>query len=427
MIATTVLKEKLASGSYDDLLRHVYVTDNSAPQRQRLTAIVEGYEQRFGTGKVCLFSAPGRTELGGNHTDHQRGRVLAASINLDIVACAAPNGTNVINIQSEGYPMEHISLDELEPKQEEINCTAALIRGVAAALTQRGYKIGGFDAYAASDVLGGSGLSSSAAYETMLGVVCNHLFCNGELDAPEIAKIGQYAENIFFGKPCGLLDQMASSVGGVVAIDFADKENPVIEPIAFPFSECGHALCIVDSGADHADLTEDYAAVPQEMLEVAQQLGGEVLREVSEDEFIRAIPEIRKTCGDRAVLRAAHFFAENRRAAEEAQALKDNDFARFCNLAKQSGQSSYMYLQNIYSNRIPKQQAVGIALMMAEHLLGGAGAFRVHGGGFAGTIQAFVPNEMVEDFRRSMDAMLGEGMCHVLQIRPIGGTVLIRE
>lgn len=426
MISTALLKEKLANGAYDSLLRRVYVTDDAEPQRRRLTAIVEGYEQRFGSGEVALFSAPGRTELGGNHTDHQRGCVLAASINLDIVACAAPNGTNVINIQSEGYPMEHVSLDELEPKEEEVNCTAALIRGVAAALTQRGYTIGGFDAYASSDVLGGSGLSSSAAYETMIGTLCNHLFCSDELDAPEIAKIGQYAENVFFGKPCGLLDQMASSVGGVVAIDFQNKENPVIEPIAFPFSECGHALCIVDSGADHADLTEDYAAVPQEMRWVAQQLGGEVLREVPEEAYTAAIPTLRKTCSDRAVLRAAHFFAENRRVQEEAQALRDNDFARFCELSRQSGQSSYMYLQNIYSSRFPQQQAVAVALMMTERLLDGKGAFRVHGGGFAGTIQAFVPDGMVEQFRQGMDAMLGEGMCHVLQIRPIGGTVLIQ-
>ena len=265
MTETKELKRQLTMGVHDALLEKLYVTHDAAVQRVRLTALIEGYEARFGETEVELFSAPGRTELGGNHTDHQHGCVLAASVNLDTVACAAPNGTNIIRIQSEGYPLVEVSLDALVPQPDEKNQTAALIRGMAAAIAAKGYILGGFNAYAVSNVLSGSGLSSSAAYETLIGVILNHLFCNDELDAVEIAKFGQYAENVFFGKPCGLMDQTASSVGNVVAIDFDDPASPRIEEIAFPFADCGHALCIIDSGADHADLTDEYAAVPQEM------------------------------------------------------------------------------------------------------------------------------------------------------------------
>lgn len=424
MYLTGELKQRLYAGEYDDMLCKLYVTEDAAKQRNRLADIISEYEALFGETQVELFSAPGRTELGGNHTDHQNGCVLAASVNLDIVACAAANGTNIIRIQSEGYPMEEISLDELEPKPEERNGTAALIRGVAAAISQRGYSVGGFDAYAASDVLSGSGLSSSAAYEVLIGVILNHLFCQDELDAVELAQIGQYAENVFFGKPCGLLDQMASSVGNIVAIDFADENALKLEKIPFSFSDCGYALCIIDSGANHADLTDEYAAVPQEMKAVAACFGKKVLREVPESEFFSKLPKLRESCGDRAVLRAAHFYAENSRAQQEAEALRQDDFETFCQLAKESGRSSFMYLQNVYCGSMTRQQAVAVALMQAERLLEGKGAFRVHGGGFAGTIQAFVPNDKVEGFRQMMDAVLSEGSCHILSIRPAGGVVL---
>ncbi|HIV68240.1 MAG TPA: galactokinase [Candidatus Butyricicoccus stercorigallinarum] len=424
MTATSVLKQKLSEGAYDEKLRMLYAGQELTGRRARLVDLIERYEARFGETDAVLFSAPGRTELGGNHTDHQHGCVLAASVNLDTVACAAPNGTNVIRILSAGYPEEQISLDSLEPRQEEINRSAAIIRGTAAAFVQRGYAVGGFDACVVSDVLGGSGLSSSAAYETLIGVIVNHFFCGDALDAMEIAKIGQYAENAYFGKPSGLLDQASSSVGGVVAMDFMDLRDPAVEAIDFSFTDCGHALCIIDSGADHADLTDDYAAVPREMKSVAAFFGKDVLREVPEEQFAASIAGLRAACGDRAVLRAAHFYAENERAQREADALREGDFARFCALVKQSGQSSFMYLQNIYSSRMPDHQAVSIALMTAERLLGGRGAFRVHGGGFAGTIQAFVPNDLLEEFKTGIEAALGAGCCHVLSIRPVGGIVL---
>ena len=425
MTETKELKRQLTMGVHDALLEKLYVTHDAAAQRARLTALIEGYEARFGETEVEIFSAPGRTELGGNHTDHQHGCVLAASVNLDTVACAAPNGTNTIRIQSEGYPFVEVSLDALVPQPDEKNQTAALIRGMAAAIAAKGYTLGGFDAYAVSSVLSGSGLSSSAAYETLIGVILNHLFCNDELDAVEIAKFGQYAENVFFGKPCGLMDQTASSVGNVVAIDFDDPASPRIEEIAFPFADCGHALCIIDSGADHADLTDEYAAVPQEMRAVAAHFGKEVLRDVEEEQFYAGMADARRACGDRAVLRAAHFFADNRRAGQEADALRAGDFDRFCRLVTESGRSSFMYLQNVYTAKTPAQQAVSVALLTAERLLQGRGAFRVHGGGFAGTIQAFVPNDLLDAFRAGMEAVLGEGSCHVLGIRPAGGTVLL--
>ena len=307
---------------------------------------------------------------------------------------------------------------------EEINQTASLIRGIAAAIRQRGYQPRGFNACVISDVPGGSGLSSSAAFETLIGVIFNHMFCADALDSVEIAKIGQYAENVYFGKPCGLMDQMACSVGGAIAIDFAQKEQPVITKIPFSFADSGYQLCIIDSGADHADLTEDYAAVPAEMKSVAHYFGKEVLREVPEDQFREEIASLRKACGDRAVLRASHFYKENDRVKSETEALLAGDFRAYLKTAGESGRSSFMYLQNVYSSRFPDQQAVAVALMAAEHLLAGKGMCRVHGGGFAGTIQAFVPTEDAEAFRRDMDSVLGEGSCRILQIRPYGGIVI---
>ena len=384
-------------------------------------ALNAGFASAFGGEPERYFSAPGRTEIGGNHTDHQRGRVLAGAVNLDTVAAVKCNGTNVIRIQSKGYPLSVVDLSNLEPVEAEINSTPALIRGVAAYFAGLGCKVGGFDAYCESTVLPGSGLSSSAAFEVLIGTIINHLFFEGKVSQPEVAMIGQYAENVFFGKPCGLMDQTASAVGNLVTIDFFEAGKPVIEPVDFDFGSCGHALCIIDSGADHADLTDEYAAVPGEMKAVAAFLGKEVLTEIDEAAFFAAIPEIRKTCGDRAVMRAIHFYQENARVPQQVAALREGDFDRFLSLVKQSGYSSYMYLQNVIPAGYKAHQDVAVALALCEHYLCGRGAYRVHGGGFAGTVQAFVPNDILDSFVAGIDAALGEGACHVLSIRPQGG------
>ena len=390
----------------------------SPADRQVLDA---GFSAAFGGAPERYFSAPGRTEIGGNHTDHQRGRVLAAAVNLDTRAAVRVNGTNTIRILSKGYPMSEVDLSNLTPVEAEINSTPALIRGVAARFTQLGCKVEGFDAYCESTVLPGSGLSSSAAYEVLIGTIVNGLFFDGKVSQPEIAQIGQYAENVFFGKPCGLMDQMASAVGNLVTIDFFDKDNPIIEPVAFDFASCGHALCIIDSGADHADLTDEYAAVPGEIKSVAAHFGKEVLTQIDEADFYAAIPELRKACGDRAVMRAIHFYQENARVPQQVAALKSGDFDTFLKLVKQSGHSSYMYLQNVIPAGYKQHQDVAVSLALCEHYLNGQGAYRVHGGGFAGTVQAFVPMDILEGFVAGIDAVLGEGACHVLSIRPQGG------
>ena len=384
-------------------------------------ALDAGFAAAFGDAPARYFSAPGRTEIGGNHTDHQRGRVLAGAVNLDTVAAVKCNGTNVIRVQSKGYPLSVVDLSNLEPVAAEINSTPALIRGVAARFQQLGCKVEGFDAYCESTVLPGSGLSSSAAFEVLIGTIINSLFFENKVSAPEVAMIGQYAENVFFGKPCGLMDQTASAVGNLVTIDFFETGKPVIEPVDFDFGACGHALCIIDSGADHADLTDEYAAVPGEMKAVAACLGKEVLTEIDEAAFYAAIPEIRKACGDRAVMRAIHFYQENARVPQQVAALRAGDFEKFLQLVKQSGYSSYMYLQNVIPAGYKAHQDVAVTLALAEHYLGGRGAYRVHGGGFAGTIQAFVPYDILDAFVAGIDSALGAGACHVLSIRPQGG------
>lgn len=367
------------------------------------------------------FSAPGRTEISGNHTDHQHGCVLAAAVNLETVADVTLNGTDVIRVCSEGYAPVEIDVKDLSIREEEKNTTAALIRGVAAAFAQRGALLQGFDAAVRSTVLPGSGLSSSAAFEVLMGTILNELFFEKRLTAVEIAQIGQYAENVYFGKPSGLMDQTASSVGGMVFIDFADPSAPVVERLDFDFSAAGHALCIIDSGADHANLTHEYAAIPVEMKAVAQHFGKEVLREVDEAAFFAALPELRKSLPDRAVLRAVHFFQENKRVQRQAQALREGDFDAFLRLTQESGNSSWVYLQNVTPAGETRHQDMAVALALCDTLLQGRGAYRVHGGGFAGTVQAFVPNDMLERFQAGIDAALGEGSCHVLSIRPEGG------
>ena len=384
-------------------------------------ALDAGFAAAFGGAPERYFSAPGRTEIGGNHTDHQRGRVLAGAVNLDTVAAVRLNGTDTIRIMSKGYPMSVVNVTELTPVESEINSTPALIRGVVARFVEMGCKVEGFDAYCESTVLPGSGLSSSAAYEVLIGTIVNHLFFGGKVSQPEIAMIGQYAENVFFGKPCGLMDQTASAVGNLVTIDFFTAGKPVIEPVDFDFGACGHALCIIDSGADHADLTDEYAAVPGEMKAVAAFLGKEVLTEIDEAAFFAAIPEIRKACGDRAVMRAIHFYQENARVPQQVAALRAGDFDKFLSLVKQSGYSSYMYLQNVIPAGYKAHQDVAVALALCEHYLAGRGAYRVHGGGFAGTEQAFVPYDILDSFVAGIDGALGKGACHVLSIRPQGG------
>ena len=390
----------------------------SVNDKKRLDA---GFAAAFGGAAERYFSAPGRTEVSGNHTDHQRGRVLAGAVNLDTVAAVRANGTNVIRVQSKGYPLCQVRLDALEPVADEINSTPALIRGVAARFAQLGCKVEGFDAYCESTVLPGSGLSSSAAFEVLIGTIINHLFFGGRVSQPEIAQIGQYAENVFFGKPCGLMDQTASAVGGLVTIDFADKERPDIRPVHFDFSTTGHALCIIDSRADHADLTDEYAAIPGELKALCAFFGKEVITEIPEEEFYAAIPALREKYPDRAIMRAIHEYNENRRVPQQVACLEKGDFDGFLRLAKESGYSSWMYLQNVVPAGYVKQQAMAVALGLCEHYLQGRGAYRVHGGGFAGTVQAFVPFVLLESFRAGIDAALGEGACHVLSIRPQGG------
>lgn len=429
MLPVNRLLEGLQNGSFLERMKPVY-GDAADSAQKRAVQVVEKWKTVFPGEEgrpAALFSAPGRTELGGNHTDHEHGCVLAAAVNTDMLACAAVNQTNVISFQSEGWPMLQIDLSKQEPQEAEKESTAALIRGIAARITELGYPVSGFDAYAVSDVLPGSGLSSSAAFEVLTGAICNHLFCGDALTAVEIAQIGQYAENVYFGKPSGLMDQMACSVGGVVAIDFADPAKPVIEQVDADLTAYGYALCIVDSGADHAELTGEYAAIPAEMQAVAGLFGKGVLRDVDEAAFYRVIPSVRQKLGDRAVLRAMHFFDDNRRAQEEADALRAGEFDRFLQLVRESGQSSWMYLQNICPVGSSTHQEMGVALAVAAHALHGQGAYRVHGGGFAGTIQAFVPLSILDAFRQEVEAVLGEGRCHILSFRSKGGVTLLSE
>ncbi len=371
--------------------------------------------------KCYRFSAPGRTEIGGNHTDHQHGSVLAAAVNLETAATVWLENTNRIRIQSEGYSEVVVDLSDLSVREEEKNTTAALVRGVASAFVQRGAKLSGFRAQVRSTVLPGSGLSSSAAFEVLMGTILNELFFEKKLSAIEIAQIGQYAENVYFGKPCGLMDQMASSVGGMVHIDFADPADPIVEKIDFDFQKAGYALCIINSGADHAGLTEEYAAITRELKDVCNFFDKEYLRQVPRGDFMAALPALRKTVSDRAVLRAIHIYQENDRVAAQVKAIKQNDLDAFFKLITDSGHSSWMYLQNVNSAAAVEKQPVGYALALCDALLESKGAFRVHGGGFAGTVQAFVPLDMLDHFKETIEDNLGPGSCLVLNVRPYGG------
>lgn len=391
---------------------------------ERIRQVKEGFAKTYGKESPRIFSAPGRTEIGGNHTDHQHGCVLAAAVDMDILAAALPNGTKTIRVLSEGFAPDEVDLTDVHVREVEKNTSAALIRGVAARMIEMGYPVEGFDLYAVSNVLKGSGLSSSAAYEVLLGTVINGLFCGGKVSPVEIARIGQYAENVYFGKLSGLMDQTASAVGGIVAIDFKEPAAPEVQKLDFRFETTGYSLCIIDSGADHADLSDEYSAIPMEMREVAAELGAEVLRDADEGAFREKLAEIRQKTGDRAVVRAFHFFRDSKRAVEEAELLQKGEFQKFLRLVKESGQSSVMYLQNVRVEGRLRQQEVLYTLAACDMLLGENGAFRVHGGGFAGTVQAFVPNELLEGFRQGMEQMVGAGRCHVLSIRSAGGVEL---
>ena len=427
MKSIPVWKQELSDGVHAARLASLYccAPAETASEAARYTAVLDGLEKTFGShSEAGLYSAPGRTEIGGNHTDHQHGRVLAGSVNIDMIAAAAPNDKNQLRVQSEGYDLCVIDLNDLEARKEEENTTASLLRGECAAFTQRGAKLAGLDVYISSNVPKGSGVSSSAAFEVLIGVILNDCFMAEKVSPIAIAQIGQWAENVYFGKPCGLMDQMASSVGNIITIDFASPAKPVVEPVAVDFSKAGLALCILDSGADHADLTDEYAAIPAECRAVAAVCGGEVLRDVPFETFLAKLPECRRQCGDRAVLRAFHVYADNDRVAKQVAALHDGDFGTFLSLVNESGCSSWEYLQNVIPAGYKEHQEVGVTIAAAKHLLGDKGAVRVHGGGFAGTVQAFVPVEMLDEFKAGMEAILGEGRCHVLSIRPEGGAVL---
>lgn len=419
---TECIKRELQEGMHQELLMDIYLDESLLEyQTDRYVKAISNFEKIFGEMEVEIYSAPGRSEIGGNHTDHQHGKVLAASINLDAIGIVAKTQDGVITVKSEGYPKTVVDLKELSPIKEEEGTSEALIRGVAARMKELGYQIGGFHAYVTSDVLSGSGMSSSAAYEVLIGTILSGLYNKMALDAVEIARIGQYAENVYFGKPCGLMDQTACSVGGLINIDFADPDAAIVKKVNVDFETYGHNLCITDTKGSHADLTDEYAAIPADMKRAAMFFGKKVLRQVEEKEFFENISRIRKEMGDRPVLRALHFFEEEKRVDGQVDALERGQFDEFKQLIKASGASSFQYLQNVFTVRSLNEQGLSLGLAVSEAVLGGQGACRVHGGGFAGTIQAFVPGEMVSEYKAALDDVFGEGSCHVLKVRKYGG------
>lgn len=416
----TEIREKIQNGGYDKDFAMLY--GNIPAAQKRFSEAVEEFEKLFPEKDgIRLFSAPGRTEIGGNHTDHQHGCVLAGSVDLDVIAVVAPNNSGKVCIKSKGYDMDTVSVSELDRVEGETGRAAALIRGVLSRFSEMGCTVSGFNAYTTSNVLKGSGLSSSAAFEVLVGNIVNAVFFETKAAPIEIAKIGQYAEREYFGKPCGLLDQMASSLGGFTYADFHDPSNPVTETIDLDLHAFGYTLCVVDTGGNHADLTQDYADITLECKAVSNALGVEYLRDADEAKFYASLSELRKKCNDRAVLRAYHFFCEQKRVLDQKAALKAGDFAAFLKLVNQSGHSSYDYLQNLYSTSAKTEQGLPLAIALTERFLAGDGAFRVHGGGFAGTIQCYIPTDRLADYQKMINAVFGEGACVVLNIRPVGG------
>lgn len=419
---TELLIQMFDEGGNDERLFDIYVDETKIPyQRERYINAIKEFEQYYGPGDVVLFSAPGRSEIGGNHTDHQHGEVLAASVNLDTIGVVKATDDNTIRVVSDNYDEIIIPINDVSVREEEKETTKALIKGVVSGFLDRQYATGGFCAYITSDVLIGAGLSSSAAFETLIGTILSGLYNDMKVSATEIAIIGQYAENTYFGKPCGLMDQMASSTGNLVHIDFYNPESPKVEKIDFNMEEYGYRLCITDTKGSHADLTDEYAAVPKEMKLVAEHFGKEVLRDVSAGDILKEIHILRNSLGDRCVLRALHFICENERVQKEVSALKDGNIVTFLENVKASGDSSFKYLQNVYSNKDISNQNVSVALLISEMLLGGNGVCRVHGGGFAGTIQAFVKSEYVAEYKKGMEQVFGKDTCRDLRIRKYGG------
>ena len=419
------IKDNINSSASDKLFSELYGSQTDR-QKKRYCEAVDEFNRIFPDyDDVSVYSAPGRTEIGGNHTDHQNGQILAAAVNLDIIAIAAFHDEPVIRIKSKGFEMDTIDISDLSVKENEKGKSSALIRGIVSRFEQLGYKTGGFDAYTTSDVLKGSGLSSSAAFEVLIGTILSEHFNGGRISPVEIAVISQYSENEYFGKKSGLMDQMVSSVGGFAYIDFKNPQNPEIKKIDCDFDKTGYTLCISDTKGSHSDLTDDYVAIPYEMKQIAEFFGKSVLREVNESEFYRCIPKIRENISDRAVLRSAHFFAETKRAEAEAKSLEKNDFNEFLRLVNQSGKSSYQLLQNAYSCKNPAGQGIPLGIMISERILDGKGAVRVHGGGFAGTVQAFVPDNLLNDYSNEINRIFGKNSCHIMHIRPYGGLCII--
>ncbi|MBR0415445.1 MAG: galactokinase [Clostridia bacterium] len=416
------LKTAVENGEFDEKFAYLYGEGNEKEAAARYVQAADEFYDYFGYGEgdFYAFSAPGRTELCGNHTDHNYGKVLAGAVNIDVIGIVCKNDSGNIRVKSRGHGVNEIKIDELEPVKAEEGKSTSILRGVTARIAQLGYQVGSFDAYTVSNVPAGSGLSSSAAYECLLGCILSGLYNNDAINNVELAKISQYAENVFFGKPCGLMDQLTIATGSAVKFDFKDIENPGIEKLEFDFQSTGYALCITNTGGSHADLTDDYAAVRGEMEGVAAFCGKKVLREVPKEAVVEKIAAIREKLGDRAVLRAMHFYGENEKVEAAAAALKNNDFEGFLEQINASGRSSYMYNQNVYSAKAPDQQGVALGINIAERVLGKRGAFRVHGGGFAGTMQAFVPLDLVEEYKQAMEAVFGENSCWVLSIRPCG-------
>ena len=422
MIDTKTAIEKITNGEFDNLFTDIYIDSSMIDyQKKRYVHAIEQYETIFCPDKVAIFSAPGRSEVCGNHTDHQHGMVLATSINLDTIAVSSKNNNDVVRFVSDGYDMITLNINDLEVNNDEAGTTVSLIRGVLRGLKDHGYKIGGFNAYATSDVLVGAGLSSSAAFEVVVGTIISGLYNDMKINSVEIAQISQYAENVFFKKPCGLMDQMACSVGGMVNIDFKDPTKPIVKKVPTEFEKYDYSLCIVDTKGDHVDLTDDYAMIPSEMKKVANFLGEDYLRDCDSNEFYIRLDEIREAVGDRPVLRAIHFFNEEHNVENAVSSLENGKFAEFLDAIRKSGNSSFKYLQNVYTTRDIQHQNISVALALSESLLRNYGVCRVHGGGFAGTIQAFVKNDFVSNYQEFINKIFGENSCHVLKVRKYGG------
>ncbi len=422
----TDIKNKIITGKCDNMLGALY--SNVPAAQARYAKACDSFIDLFGNREgIRIFSAPGRTEVGGNHTDHQHGRVLAGSVNLDVIAIVAPNTDGVIRIKSKGYDMDMVHISELEAVPSEKGRAISLIRGMCAYFKIGGYNIGGFDAYTTSNVLKGSGLSSSAAFEVLIGTILNYMYNNSQVKPVEIAKIAQKAESIYFGKPCGLLDQTASAMGGFTAIDFKDTSNPIVERVDFDLKQHGYVLCVVDTGGNHANLTQDYADITVECKDISNAFDENYLRDVNPDDFYSRIGELRQKESDRAILRAFHFFNEDQRAEDEKIALKNDDFDEFLRLVNESGESSFKYLQNIYSNSDVSEQGLSLGLALTERFLKGKGACRVHGGGFAGTIQCYIPENQLDDYKKMIEAVFGQDSCSILNIRSFGGCEIVAE